>query len=178
MIAILVPFMVLAGLGFLASLVAHLLALAGVLPPGGISVFGLHIGVFVVWLPAVLVSIRLNQGQRTRASWKHILAGCPTWMRYTAMGLFGYAFLNFFIAFGQTTAGQASGSDLSPATIRGFSGHWMLFYGLAFSILFSAYHRKPWLLSVAKCPGGHKVAHTDGFCPTCGTALPALRASS
>ncbi len=106
-----------------------------------------------------------------------MLAGCPTWMRYAAIGLFAYAFINFFVAFSGAASNRISGGELTPATIRGFSGHWMLFYGLAFAILFSAY-RMPWLLSPAKCPRGHKVAHSDSFCPTCGSAIPASKASA
>ncbi|QBB71518.1 hypothetical protein ELE36_14780 [Pseudolysobacter antarcticus] len=171
MINLLIPFMALAAIGFLMSLTVHILALAGTLPPGGEAVFGLHIGIFVVWLPAVLVSIRLNRGQRTRSSWKQMLAGCPNWMRYAVMGLFAYAFLNFFIAFSGQEHSRGHGSGISTAELRGFSGHWMLFYGMAFCILFSAL-RKPWLLSIAKCPAGHEVAHSDTFCPTCGKAIP------
>ena len=171
MINLLIPFMALAAIGFLLSLTVHILALAGLLPPGGEAVFGLHIGIFVVWLPAVLISIRLNRGQRMRRSWKQMLAGCPDGMRYAVMGLFAYAFLNFFIAFSGEQPGRGHGSGISPSELRGFSGHWMLFYGMAFCILFSAF-RKPWLLSTAKCPSGHEVAHSDTFCPTCGKPIP------
>lgn len=177
MVALIIPFMTLAVCGFLISLAVHLLALAGRLPPGGEAIFAMHFGIFIVWIPAVLVSIRLNQGQRTRNSWKHMLAGCPDWMRYAAYGLFGYAFLNFFLAFGGQTTDQGHTNELSPAVLRGFSGHWMLFYGMAFCILFSAF-RKPWLLTTATCPAGHKVSHSDSFCPTCGKALPTPRASA
>jgi hypothetical protein len=171
MIVLLIPFMVLAGIGFSISLAVHLLALSGHLPPGGEAVFALHIGVFVVWLPAVLVSIRLRQGSRSRFSWSQTLSGCPAWMRYAGMALFGYAFLNFFLAMGQQPPSRIHAKELSPEILRAFSGHWMLFYGMAFCILFSAF-RKPWLLTTVECPSGHKVAHADSFCPTCGVAIP------
>lgn len=171
MIAILMVFLMLAGIGFVASLAVHLLALFGVLPPGGEAVFGLHAGVFVVGFPVLLVSFRIGQGQRTNVSWKQMLSGCPAWMRYAALGLLLYAIVNLVIAFSSTTNGHASGSEaLNPATLRVFSGHWMFFYGLAFAVIFSAY-RKPWLLRTAKCPIGHKVAHAEGFFATCGAAL-------
>jgi hypothetical protein len=168
-----IPFMALAALGFAISLGVHLLALSGRLPPGGKAVYAMHFGLFVVWIPAVLVAMRLSQGQRSRLSWDQILDGCPAWMRYAAMGLFGYAFLNFFLAFG-IPAQNNFGGELTPEVLRGFSGHWMLFYGLAFATLLSAY-RKPRLRTSAKCPAGHEVAHSDSTCPTCGTALPAPR---
>jgi hypothetical protein len=169
MIALLIPLMALAGIGFFLSLAAHLLALSGHLPPGGEAVFALHFGVFVVWFPAVFVCIRLRRGQRSCFSWWQILSGCPTWMRYAAMGLFGYAMLNFFLAVGNQP--HTHTNELSPEVLRAFSGHWLLFYAMAFCIFFSAF-RKPWLLTTAKCPSGHKIDHSDGFCPTCGVALP------
>ena len=50
------PFMFIAGVGFLLSLTAHLLALFGKSIPGGGLVWTLHAGIFVVWIPAVLLS--------------------------------------------------------------------------------------------------------------------------
>lgn len=48
MIALLLPLMVLAALGFVLSLIVHVMALAGYVPPGGEAVFAMHFGVFVV----------------------------------------------------------------------------------------------------------------------------------
>jgi hypothetical protein len=172
---ILPPFLALAALGFLASLAAHLLALAGSLPPGGMSVFGLHVGIFVLWIPVVLLVLRVNWVQPSRGAWRNMLSGCPTWMRYVTAGLFVYAIVNFFVAFTGVDA-QRSGDDaLSPAVLRGFSGHWMLFYAIAFAVLYSVY-RKPELLRRTRCANGHSVAADDRFCATCGVAIPDPRA--
>ena len=65
---ILPPFLSLAALGFFASLATHLLALAGGLPPGGKSVFGLHVGIFVLWVPVVLLVLRLLSMLLAKAS--------------------------------------------------------------------------------------------------------------
>jgi hypothetical protein len=176
MIALIIPFMALAALGFLASLAVHVVALTGHLPPGGERIFVMHAGVFVIWFPAVFVAMRLNVAQpgQSRSSqwngWKQMLGGCPPWMTYAAYGLFGYAFLNFFLAMGGSTE-HASKAGLAPQTLRQFSGHWMLFYGLGFAILYSAF-REPWRLKAIKCPAGHPVTHSDKFCPACGAALP------
>ncbi|WP_295914308.1 hypothetical protein [uncultured Xanthomonas sp.] len=56
MIALLLPLLVLAALGFVLSLIVHVMALAGYVPPGGEAVFAMHFGVFIVWLPTVLLS--------------------------------------------------------------------------------------------------------------------------
>jgi len=172
---ILPPFLSLAALGFLASLATHLLALAGSLPPGGMSVFGLHVGIFVLWIPVVLLVLRIHWGQRSLRAWGNVLSGCPTWMRYVTVALFPYAIVNFFVAFTGVDA-QRSGDDaLSPMVLRGFSGHWMLFYGAAFAVLYSVY-RKPELLRRARCANGHALDADDRFCATCGVAIPDPRA--
>ncbi len=121
------PFLVLAGAGFLLSLLVHLAAWLGVeLPPETIF---LHLGIFVVWLPTCLVANFLRRGPRRHFGWKDSLTGCPPWMRLTAYSLFGYAFLNFFLNVG---LGGSAG------VLRAFSGHWMLFYRMAFATLYSA----------------------------------------
>ncbi len=168
---ILPPFLSLAALGFFASLATHLLALAGGLPPGGKSVFGLHVGIFVLWVPVVLLVLRIHRGWRSLGAWKNVPAGCPPWMRSLTVGLVAYAMVSFFIAFTGVDAQRGGDKALSPGVLRGFSGHWMLFYGVAFAVLYSVY-RKPELLRRTRCANGHALAADDRFCATCGIAVP------
>lgn len=172
MIALLLPFLVLAGLGLASSLIAHLLAVAGVAPPGGSAVMLLHWGIFLIWIPVVWVSWQFK-GQRSRRDWKQMLSGCPDWMRYGVYGLVAYAVLNFLLMMGK----QVLGKDISADTVRMFSGHWMAFYAAGFAALYSVY-RQPWMLSAAKCPNGHEVMPTDNFCPTCGKSIPPRRSAT
>ncbi|MCE7869903.1 hypothetical protein DYH09_05935 [bacterium CPR1] len=138
----------LAWLGLLASLAVHLSTFF----PGGASAewpgwFVLHLGVFVVFFPAVLMVVR--RGLRKDLSWLSPLA------RTLLLLAFLYAFVNFGFVL-------AHSLDGSPATlegrrvlrqrgssprgiseqeyeyrqrlvVRGFSGHWIIFY--LFSIL-------------------------------------------
>src|SRR6266540_914652 len=62
--AFLRPVMWLAVAGFFASLLVHLLALIGLPSPFGSATWLLHIGIFVVWLPTVLVAQRLGKGAK------------------------------------------------------------------------------------------------------------------
>ena len=165
------PFLSLAALGLYASLATHLLALAGHLPPGGKSLFGLHVGIFVLWVPVALLVLRIHRGRRSLGAWKNVLAGCPPWMRSLTVGLVAYAMVNFFIAFTGVDAQLGGDKALSPGVLRGFSGHWMLFYGVAFAVLYSVY-RKPELLRRTRCANGHALAADDRFCATCGIAVP------
>ncbi len=123
-------FMILAGVGFLVSLAAHVASIFR------LSLFPtepwfLHIGIFVVWLPAVLYSQSLAKEFPQKQMWRAVLRGCPKPMQYILYGLFAYAFLNFFV-FAVNTPGEPVSSS---TTIRGFSGHWLIFYYAAFAIL-------------------------------------------
>lgn len=169
--------MLLSALGFVLSFIVHLSALAGVDLKLGNGVFVLHVGIFIVWLPAVLLAMRLGRGKTNSAwgfgfsSWKQILAGCPAWMIYLLVGLFAYVFLNFFLSMESTSARHLEGdTPASPEVIRGFSGHWLVFYYAAFVIAYSAFKR-PELLGNAVCKMGHKALPTDKFCSECGNPI-------
>jgi len=163
------PFMVLAATGLLLSICVHLAALFGIPLPGGNAVFGLHVGIFVVWLPAILVAARISRFSNRKDFWKTALSRCPAWMRRSLYVLFAYAILNFVLFIATGTHGDTSGAA-SSSEVRGFSGHWMVFYGAAFAILYSAI-RAPGLLHDRRCSNGHAVAPTAQFCPECGVAL-------
>jgi len=156
--------------GFVLSVLAHVFALFGLMPPGGDLVMSLHIGVFVVWIPAVLLSTRVTKNANRNDFWKIMFSGCPLWMRYTFYGLFGYAILNFLL-FIATDGAQHQGSNaVSVETVRGFSGHWMVFYGAAFSMFYSIL-KSPQLLQQRKCINGHVVSFGDAYCHICGSSL-------
>lgn len=171
MAALLVPLLALAATGFLFSALVHIVALTGVVPLGGNAVVALHVGVFAIWFPVVVLAIRISQGQRGFMSWGVLLSGCPVWFRGFLLVLFAYAFLNFFLAFNGEAGHKQQGDALAPATLRGSSGHWMLFYAAGFGVLLTAY-RLPWMLRGATCPRGHRVLRDAQSCPMCGAALP------
>ncbi len=142
---VLLPFIALAALGLLLSTAATVFALLNVPIPGGKLVWILHIGIFIVWLPAVIVAKRAVRGTAQTDFWKIVLSGCPHWVRYALYGLFGYALINFMWFFTSGGMQPHPTGGTTPSMVRGFSGHWMIFYGAAFAILYSAY-RKPSLL--------------------------------
>lgn len=162
-------FMVLAACGLALSIVAHCMALAGVPIPGGELVWGLHIGIFVVWIPAVLTSMQMTRHAKRKDFWKVALAGCPVWMRRAGYVLFVYAILNF-IVFCAVTSNQPKQEQTGrarPSDVRGFSGHWMIFYGAAFAVFYSRIHT-PKLYRDRKCPQGHTASPNARICSECG----------
>jgi len=162
--------MVLAGIGLVLSVAAHLAALIGGSIPGGSAIWSLHIGIFVVWFPTVLVANRVTNGTNRKDSWRIVLSGCPHWMRVGLYGLFTYAIVNF-IWFIASRAMTGIGKSVSLAhEVRGFSGHWMVFYGAACAVLYSV-TQVPELLQKKICPNGHPVGVVDSFCATCGARV-------
>ncbi|HEY4968851.1 MAG TPA: hypothetical protein VII35_03035 [Steroidobacteraceae bacterium] len=136
-------FMRLALLGFGLSVAAHVLALTGIVPPlpQPMFVFALHAGIFIVFVPAVLISRQRAQGG-ARTNLNDIARGSPLWIGALLLLLFAYAVVNFVLVFSLDNAprGTALTGNEFLKTLRGFSGHWMLFYFASFAMLRAALH--------------------------------------
>ncbi|WP_212398731.1 hypothetical protein [Bradyrhizobium jicamae] len=169
---LLLPLIVYAACGLAFSLVAHILSTFGV--KLGMPVFvALHVGIFPLWIPVVLLSMKMSGGVNRRDFWKVALSGCPAWMKYLIYGFFIYAIVNFAIfavlASLHPPPKQVQGAP--PALVlHGFSGHWMVFYATGLAILVTAYRRGLSNLQ-RRCPSGHNVGWGDRFYPICGSSL-------
>ncbi len=118
-----------AGVCFLASLLCHILGWLRIDPPLGHGVFVLHVGIFVFWLPLVVLANRtMPQGAKNNMG--HLFAalrnGSPApqpWCLLMPL---------------QTFSSSCTPPRDSPNVVfhyisscAGFSGHWMVFYGMA-----------------------------------------------
>ena len=171
MAIILAPFIVLAAIGLILSLIAHCFAVLGLPQPLGDAAWGLHIGIFIVWVPTMFVSCWLARDFKSKDSWKAAFRGCPSWMRWMTNAFLIYAIINFVTSFvGASAAQQAPNAPIPPIVFRGFSGHWMVFYSAAFSILYSSV-----IVSrqdvVRRCPEGHPVSLSADYCEHCGSRI-------
>jgi len=137
-----------AAVGFLASLLVHIAALFGVdvaarLP----GVWLLHLGVFAVFVPFVLFARRDFGAQ---PSLLRISAALPRWVVVLGGAIFAYAIVNFIIFIAGTQGGSPTVQDgkylllnhgklireitageyaaFKANEVRGFSGHWLVFY--------------------------------------------------
>jgi len=114
-------------IGWILGLIVHLLSFTGYTSP---IFWLLHIGIFFAWAPAI---IALQKGAGNNISdffnyFKSISA--PKWLIIIAVVSFIYAFINFALFM------ESSTKDHDPDMFRGFSGHWMAFYGMAALILY------------------------------------------
>jgi hypothetical protein len=127
-------------IGLLTSIWVHVGALFGrrVAPEYFFAL--LHVGIFIVFFPAILVAQKRVGSTNRKDFWKAVTKGSPDGLRYLLYFFFAYAFINFFIFIVQALPGTAPKDQNPAAQWRGFSGHWMLFYCASFVILSSALH--------------------------------------
>jgi hypothetical protein len=149
-------FSLFAFLGFGISLVVHLLTFLGLnLSERAPWIWLLHVGMFVFFIP--LVFSRFNRSSRNSRSdfWQRFFAPMPRWARALVKGLFVYVPINFLLFFALSYDGTPDinngkyilrrggrGETLvvvreiskeeydlrQDRVVRGFSGHWMIFY--------------------------------------------------
>jgi hypothetical protein len=118
-----------AAIGFLASIACHLMGWLHIEPPWGKSVFVLHVGFLVLWFPLVIFANR-TMPRPGRGNFEHLLAELPKSVRVGASCLLAYALCNFAY-FIYCTRQYPRHEVPFSLELRGFSGHWMLFYGMA-----------------------------------------------
>ena len=152
---LLYPFMLLAAIGLVLTLIVHLSIWAGSDNPLGIHAFSLFVGIPIIWLPTVLAFQSLTRDSEQRESWKRCMRECPVWMKRMCSVFFIYAFISFgFLLFGMYTdiKSDGSGSGLPNFVSLGFSGFCLMFYSTAMAVLYSA--RK----TIEKRKGSYKIS--------------------
>jgi hypothetical protein len=158
------PFLLLAATGFACSVVVHVLSWLGVAVPQPLML--LHLGIFIVWLPTIIASTRLARNHPQRDFWKASLRGAPLWASKSLIWLGGYVLVHFFASI-LLLQGRL-GVSKAVEDFRIVSGHWMIFYGVATGVLYSAIHAVD---EERKCPQGHPVSSSAHFCEVCGAPV-------
>lgn len=165
MLSLIYPFLILACAGFVAVLTVHISALAG-----STTLFNeleklFFPGLFVVWVPSILVMNRLTREFKQKDTWKAALRGCPTWMRRTLWIVVGYSWGAGMLIL---VFGGDRNSPLNSA--RAMSAIALTFYSVAVGILYSA-TRAPSLDRSRRCLNGHPLAPLAKFCDECGSPV-------
>ncbi|MBI1184987.1 hypothetical protein GC194_11995 [bacterium] len=164
-------FFYLAFAGWLLAVATNLLAWLGINVADYVPfIWGLHIGIFVVWIPTVLFLKRnekINEQLESVANttfkgrmeyYKILFEHTPKWITIAAVVGLAYAVINFALFMLQMDGSspveengvfslQNHGKFIRLISeneyhryhaleIRGFSGHWIAFYGVATAVLF------------------------------------------
>jgi len=147
--------------GFVAAAAVHGAALAGVNVSERIPlVWLLHVGVFVVFIPFILSSRKVVGA---KPSLSDVRALIPGWVFLAGVAVFVYAIVNFAVFLVSTQGGspsieagryvvqnhghfireisRAEYAALRTNEIRGFSGHWLVFYFMPFAYFMFAKHK-------------------------------------
>ena len=171
---LLTPFSILAAIGLFLSLIVHIYTLLGQQVPFGNLAYGFHVGIFIVWFPAVSLGKRLSKDIKQRDLFQAMLRGCPVWMKRMPYLFFLYTAINmlWFISTGQATKCGDIGNEIQQ--FRLFSGFWMAFYSAAFSILYSA-RQTEIFDKERRCRNGHIVSPSARFCEDCGAPVAEWR---
>ncbi|HVP44712.1 MAG TPA: hypothetical protein VMS96_14880 [Terriglobales bacterium] len=159
-------FLALAAIGLASVVVVHVAALLGATGPFEHCLKYLGPGVFIVWLPTVLVMIRLTRDFKQKDVWRAALRGCPQWMRRLQWVIVGYAWVGGFalpIVFG-------GGMEAPANAARSMSAVMLLFYSISVSVLYSA-TRADKLDESRRCLNGHRMAPLAKYCEECGAPV-------
>jgi len=159
------PCIVLSLVGLVLSMWVHFGALFGRQVAPSEYFWILHMGIFVVFFPAVLVSQKQAKKWRINRSWRDMFPGAPRWVNTMVGVFFVYALINFAIFMFYAPTGTQHGPETPPEVWRGFSGHWMLFYSAAFGMLYSAARTGR---GGTLCMNGHAIPPGAVLCPVCG----------
>lgn len=124
--------------GFLLSLVVHIIGLLNKAPFFVWFAIPIHFGVFVALFGAAVAFLRLRQSEG-KGFWRRALRASPAWMRWVLLLFLIYSLANFFIFWNALF--NLSGKPLDEVKaiiLRGFSGHWMVFYFGTFLVFYAA----------------------------------------
>lgn len=124
----------------------------------------LHVGLFVVFFPAVMVAKQNGMTSSRKDTWKIALRFAPPWMLYAFYSLFPYTFFNFFRGFFTTAASHHRQGDSGVTEWRMFSGDWMLFYFCSLALLYSGICSRT---ATGFCNNGHCFSSQYSKCPQC-----------
>src|SRR5258708_3041163 len=122
-------FAILSAIGFAVSAMCHVYGWLERDPPGGEAVKLLHIGIFAVWIPLVIVGKRVARVEG-KLQFEELSREVPKWAGVALQLVFVYGLANFVYFIYLTSRYPKHGVPLF-LTLRGFSGHWMIFYGFA-----------------------------------------------
>src|SRR5687768_11798736 len=96
-------FVRLSAIGLVLSMVVHISTWLGLsVSPAAMC---LHFGVFIVWIPTMIIALGERSSIGGLFGWTNLLRGAPPWLRYMCYALFFYAIVNFWIVFGRGDKG-------------------------------------------------------------------------
>jgi hypothetical protein len=136
----LILLIVISVIGLVLSTVIHFCSLFHIYEPSRGLMILINIGIMVVFYPAYIISKKTRNELNVKDFNKAIFDACPGWLSIMTGLLIMYALggLTFFILKRYfASSAVTNGQEIISNGFRGFSGHWMALYSLAFALLYS-----------------------------------------
>jgi len=132
-------------IGLVLSAVIHFCSLFRIYEPPRALMILINIGIMVVFYPACIISYKMRNRVNIKDFKKAMFDACPRWLSimngllimYALAGLIFFIFKKYF-----ASSAVTKGQEIMADGFRGFTGHWMALYSLAFAILYSCRHLK------------------------------------
>src|SRR5437588_1407607 len=124
------PVMLLSACGIVICVVLYALSFGGNASLAQRAPAVVFPGLFVVWLPTVLLMNGLTKDFKQKDLWKAALRGCPTWMRIALYITLGAV---FFLAFALPFL-SGTNPSAQPGTFIFFP---VCFYAVSFCVMYS-----------------------------------------
>lgn len=125
--------MIVALVGFYQSSLLHLSIMRSPNEPASEN-WWLSLGIFVVWIPAVVASRELTKNNSERDAWKIIFGS--RWIEYIILGLFAYGFIHYLFCWLTSFSVRGNSTLFAYWRIRGESGAVIPWYATAAVILY------------------------------------------
>lgn len=125
---------ILSVIGFVLSLLIHVIAIFDWYPVSNTIIMVLTAGILLVWLQSSKNLKLLHKAYPDNHPWKTVFTLCPEWTKYILYIFIIYAILNFGLMMSFGTGDNYLDFTVSQSKLSGLSGFWMAFYviGLVF----------------------------------------------
>ncbi len=117
-------------IGFVLSLIIHLIAIFNLYEVPNIIIIILTAGVLLVWLQSSKNLKILHKAYPDQHPWKTVFTICPNWIKYILYFFIIYAILNFSLKMSFDNGDEYLNFDVSQNKLSGLSGFWLAFYML------------------------------------------------
>ena len=135
----LLPLMYLALAGFIVSFCINVASVVGKAPASeDAPFFLLHVGIFVVFFPAVMAAKKMLGSTQGFYFWKRVLKDAPEGSRFLFYVILAYGWLIGLFAFFNGLPTEVQWPLSNRSAWLPFSAVWMIFYYASFIILLSA----------------------------------------
>ena len=125
---------ILSVIGFVLSLIIHLITIFNLYQVPNAVIIILTTGILLVWLQSSKNLKIIHKAYPDQHPWKTVFTLCSNWIKYIFYFFIIYAILNFSLKMSFGNGDEYLNFDVSQNKLSGLSGFWMAFYllGLIF----------------------------------------------